>query len=77
MRLSRNSYGPLVLGAACVAAGLCAWRAFVKEAAESLGYTQTRWHTFKRMDTVAATHERMPCFDDSLHGLGMLGLGRQ
>jgi oxygen-independent coproporphyrinogen-3 oxidase len=51
-----------------------AWRAFVKESAESLGYTQTRWHTFKRMDTVAATHERMPCFDDSLHGF-QLGVG--
>jgi oxygen-independent coproporphyrinogen-3 oxidase len=53
---------------------IMAWRAFVKEAAESLGYTQTRWHTFKRMDTVAATHQRMPCFDDSLHGF-QLGVG--
>ena len=48
--------------------------AFVKESAESLGYTQTRWHTFKRMESVAATHERMPCFDDSLHGF-QLGVG--
>ena len=53
---------------------IMAWRAFVKEAAESLGYTQTRWHTFKRMDTVAAKHERMPCFDDTLHGF-QLGVG--
>jgi oxygen-independent coproporphyrinogen-3 oxidase len=55
-------------------AQLMAWRAFVKESAESLGYTQTRWHTFKRMDTVAATHERLPCFDESLHGF-QLGVG--
>lgn len=55
-------------------AQLMAWRAFVKESAESLGYTQTRWHTFKRMDSVAATHERMPCFDESLHGF-QLGVG--
>lgn len=55
-------------------AELMAWRAFVKESAESLGYTQTRWHTFKRMDTVAVTHERLPCFDDSLHGF-QLGVG--
>ena len=55
-------------------AHIMAWRAFVKESAESLGYTQTRWHTFKRMESVAATHERMPCFDDSLHGF-QLGVG--
>ena len=53
---------------------LMAWRAFVKAAAESLGYTQTRWHTFKRMDSVAVTHERMPCFDESLRGF-QLGVG--
>jgi oxygen-independent coproporphyrinogen-3 oxidase len=51
-----------------------AWRAFVKEAAESLGYTQTRWHTFKRLDSVATTHERMPSFDKSLRGF-QLGVG--
>ena len=53
---------------------LMAWRAFVKESAESLGYTQTRWHTFKRLDSVAVTHERMPCFDASLLGF-QLGVG--
>jgi oxygen-independent coproporphyrinogen-3 oxidase len=55
-------------------AHIMAWRAFVKDAAESLGYTQTRWHTFKRMDSVAVTHERLPCFDESLHGF-QLGVG--
>jgi len=29
MKLSRNSHGPLALGAACVVAGLWAWRSFV------------------------------------------------
>jgi oxygen-independent coproporphyrinogen-3 oxidase len=54
---------------------LMAWRAFVKESAESLGYAQTRWHTFKRLDSIAATHERMPSFDEkSLRGF-QLGVG--
>ncbi|MFN8027389.1 MAG: radical SAM protein [Acidimicrobiia bacterium] len=53
---------------------LMAWRAFVAEVAAEHGYSQTRWHTFKRLDTVAATHERMPCFDDTLHGF-QLGVG--
>jgi oxygen-independent coproporphyrinogen-3 oxidase len=51
-----------------------AWRAFVAEVAFEHGYRQTRWHTFKRLDSVAATHERMPCFDDTLHGF-QLGVG--
>ena len=56
-------------------ARLMAWRAFVKESAESLGYAQTRWHTFKRLDSIAATHERMPSFDEkSLRGF-QLGVG--
>jgi len=55
-------------------AGLLQWRAFVKRSAESLGYTQTRWHTFKRLDTVARTHERLPCFDDDMAGY-QLGIG--
>jgi oxygen-independent coproporphyrinogen III oxidase len=53
---------------------IMAWRAFVKESAESLGYTQTRWHTFKRLDSVAVTHERLPCFDEQLSGF-QLGVG--
>lgn len=50
------------------------WRAFVKNAAEELGFTQTRWHTFKRLDSIASRHERAPCFTDD--GLGyQLGIG--
>ena len=38
-----------------------AWRAFVQRGGRvELGYTQTRWHTFKRLDSVARTHERLP-----------------
>ena len=53
---------------------LMTWRAYVAEVAAEHGYTQTRWHTFKRLDSVAATHERLPCFDDTLHGF-QLGVG--
>jgi oxygen-independent coproporphyrinogen-3 oxidase len=53
---------------------LMRWRAFVKHVAEGLGYTQTRWHTFKRMDSVAKTHERLPTFDRSMAGF-QLGVG--
>jgi oxygen-independent coproporphyrinogen-3 oxidase len=53
---------------------LMRWRAFVKRCAEDLGYTQTRWHTFKRLDTVARKHERLPCFDDRMSGY-QLGIG--
>ncbi|MEO6029129.1 MAG: coproporphyrinogen-III oxidase family protein [Candidatus Binatia bacterium] len=53
---------------------LMRWRAFVKRCAEDLGYTQTRWHTFKRLDTVARNHERLPCFDDRMSGY-QLGIG--
>ncbi len=55
-------------------ASLLRWRAFVKRSAEVLGYTQTRWHTFKRLDTIASTHERLPCFDDDMAGY-QLGIG--
>lgn len=47
---------------------LMTWRALVRDVASSLGYTQTRWHTFKRMDTVAALHERLPTSDINLRG---------
>jgi len=55
-------------------ARLMGWRAFVMRSAEDLGYTQTRWHTFKRLDTIARTHERLPCFDESMSGY-QLGIG--
>ena len=55
-------------------AGLMRWRAFVKRSAEDLGYTQTRWHTFKRLDTNARTHEQLPFFDESMSGY-QLGIG--
>jgi oxygen-independent coproporphyrinogen-3 oxidase len=55
-------------------ARLMRWRAFVKQRAEDLGYTQTRWHTFKRLDTIATRHERLPCFNESMSGY-QLGIG--
>ena len=55
-------------------AGLMRWRAFVQRNAEERGYTQTRWHTFKRLDTIAARHQRLPCFDEELSGY-QLGIG--
>lgn len=50
------------------------WRMTVRDVARDLGYTQTRWHTFKRLDTVAAKHERLPCFGDDMIGF-QLGIG--
>jgi oxygen-independent coproporphyrinogen-3 oxidase len=55
-------------------AGLMRWRAFVKRSAEELGYTQTRWHSFKRLDTAARKHEQLPFFDASMSGY-QLGVG--
>jgi oxygen-independent coproporphyrinogen III oxidase len=55
-------------------AGLMRWRAFVKRSAEEFGYTQTRWHTFKRLGTAARTHEQLPFFDESMSGY-QLGIG--
>jgi oxygen-independent coproporphyrinogen-3 oxidase len=55
-------------------ASLMGWRAFVRDSATALGFTQTRWHTFKRLDTIARTHERLPCFDDAMAGY-QLGVG--
>ena len=54
--------------------GLMRWRAFVQRSAAERGYTQTRWHTFKRLDTIARHHERLPCFDDEMSGY-QLGIG--
>lgn len=55
-------------------AGLMRWRAFLTRSAEDLGYTQSRWHTFKRLDTSARSHERLPHFDASGSGY-QLGIG--
>jgi oxygen-independent coproporphyrinogen-3 oxidase len=53
---------------------LMRWRAFVKATAEEFGYTQTRWHTFKRLDGPAARHERAP--EHTRESLGyQLGIG--
>jgi oxygen-independent coproporphyrinogen-3 oxidase len=50
------------------------WRAFVRRVTGELGFTQTRWHTYKRMDSIAARHERAPCFDAEMQGY-QLGIG--
>ena len=55
-------------------AGLMGWRAFVKRSAEDLGYTQTRWHSFKRLDTRARDHVFTRDFDEDLSGT-QLGVG--
>ncbi len=50
------------------------WRTLVKSVAQEKGYSQTRWHTFKRLDTIAAKHDREPCF--TYDGMGyQLGIG--
>jgi oxygen-independent coproporphyrinogen-3 oxidase len=53
---------------------LLRWRAFVRRITAELGFTQTRWHTFKRLDSIAARHERAPCFDGEMQGY-QLGIG--
>jgi len=50
------------------------WRLFVRKTATDLGYTQTRWHTYKRLDTIAAKHQRAPHHDRSGRGF-QLGIG--
>jgi oxygen-independent coproporphyrinogen-3 oxidase len=50
------------------------WRLFVRKTAAELGFTQTRWHTFKRLDTIAARHQRAPHHDQSGRGYQM-GIG--
>ena len=55
-------------------ARLVNWRTLVKKVAQDNGYTQTRWHTFKRLNTIAAKHDREPCF--TYDGMGyQLGIG--
>jgi oxygen-independent coproporphyrinogen-3 oxidase len=53
---------------------LVRWRQFIKQTATELGFVQTRWHTFKRLDTIAARHERAPHHDPSGRGF-QLGIG--
>lgn len=53
---------------------LVKWRLFVRQTAIELGFTQTRWHTFKRLDTIAAKHTRAPHHDKSGRGY-QLGIG--
>lgn len=53
---------------------LMGWRAFIKQATLKLGYEQTRWHTFKRMDSIAGNHERAPHFSNDGKGY-QLGVG--
>lgn len=53
---------------------LMRWRAFVRDTAAEFGYTQTRWHTFKRLDSAAARHERLTCTDEEMQGF-QLGIG--
>lgn len=53
---------------------LIRWRTAVRDVARDMGYTQTRWHTFKRLDSIAARHERLPCFDDDMVGY-QFGIG--
>jgi oxygen-independent coproporphyrinogen-3 oxidase len=55
-------------------ARLMRWRAVAKQGAEALGYSQTRMHTFKRLDTIARTHERLAHFDHTSWGY-QLGIG--
>jgi oxygen-independent coproporphyrinogen-3 oxidase len=53
---------------------LVKWRLFVKQTAAEFGFSQTRWHTFKRLDTIASRHERAPHHDSSGRGY-QLGIG--
>lgn len=53
---------------------LMRWRAFIRDLARDLGYSQTRWHTFKRLDTIAARHERLPTSGADLRGY-QFGIG--
>jgi oxygen-independent coproporphyrinogen III oxidase len=55
-------------------AGLIRWRQFLQDTAAEFGYTQTRWHTFKRMDSIAARHKRIPVSGSDLRGY-QLGIG--
>ncbi|WP_156774674.1 coproporphyrinogen-III oxidase family protein [Alkalilimnicola ehrlichii MLHE-1] len=49
-------------------AGLMGWRAFVRDTAAEFGFSQTRWHTFKRLDTIAARHQWLPTAGADMRG---------
>ena len=49
-------------------AGLMQWRAFVRDTAAEFGFSQTRWHTFKRLDTIAADHQWLPTAGADMRG---------
>lgn len=53
---------------------LIEWRSFVAKTARDFGFSQTRWHTFKRMNTPAARHQRAPHHDAAGRGY-QLGIG--
>jgi len=50
------------------------WRKLVRDTAREHGYTQTRWHTFKRLDTIAQRHKRLPTTGGDLSGY-QFGIG--
>ncbi len=54
---------------------LMRWRKLVRDTAEEFGFVQTRWHTFKRPDSSASRHQRLPTsgadFKGFQFGIGM------
>jgi len=56
-------------------AKLMRWRAFVEQAANDLGFVQTRWHAFVKKDSAATRHERLPSFDQDKVAGHQLGVG--
>lgn len=55
-------------------ARLMRWRRFIQDTAREFGYTQTRWHTFKRLDSIASRHEKLPTSGSDLQGY-QFGIG--
>jgi oxygen-independent coproporphyrinogen-3 oxidase len=56
-------------------ARLMRWRAFVEQAANELGFVQTRWHAFVKKDSAGMRHERLPSFDQDKVSGHQLGIG--
>lgn len=56
-------------------ARLLRWRAFVLEAADALGFEQTRWHEFMKKGSAARRYERLPSFDEKKVEGFQLGVG--
>lgn len=54
---------------------LMRWRAYVEQAANELGFVQTRWHAFVKRDSAATRHERLPSFDAEKVEGHQLGVG--